>query len=462
MNIDGKPYCGPCVEKIQQRIDSGEAPAAAEKPPQPVARDPAPAQSAAKPSWQQQRQQTQPVKSWKERQQEQQQQQQQQQQQSQPLKPWQQKQQEQQQQSQPKSWKERQQEQKQQQQQQQQQAPAPAQEDSEICGGCGKAITEGRILKALGKPWHEDCFCCSRCHEKFSGSFLEYEGAACCQSCVTKAQDEARRLHETEQQMKNLTTSPPKPAPGGRGGVGVARGGATSPSTGRGASPTTYGTGRGGAPAPIARANTTTAAVGSSPGQKLSYKEQKELEKSRVKCTACQDQIENAIFRFQGVPYCETCANKVRSGELSLSVVPGSTPHCSHCKKPITVLSFKTVESKSYHTECLTCDVCGISVVDFFQEKAGKILCEPHYQEIMEIENPKKICCKCSSKIEGKYLEGGGRFYHPDCYVCEGCQCQLADKKAFAINNEPYCQYCYMKRGAEDPSIMGGLRGSRK
>jgi len=295
---------------------------------------------------------------------------------------------------------------------------------------------------------------------------MEYEGAACCESCVTKAQEEARRVHETEQQMRNLSTGgPPKPvgSPSSRGVGGVARGGGPATSTpGRGAG-TVGGTGRGGAPAPIARGNTATGTPGSpNSGQKLSYKEQKELENSRVKCTSCQTQIGDAIFRFQGVPYCGTCAEKIKRGELSLSVVPGTTPQCSHCKRPITVLSFKTVDSKTYHTDCLTCNVCGISVVDFFQEKAGQILCEPHYQEIMEIENPKKICCKCAEKINGRYLEGGGRFYHPDCYVCEGCQSPLADKKAFSIENQPYCQLCYMKRGAEDPSIMGGLRGSRK
>jgi len=229
-------------------------------------------------------------------------------------------------------------------------------------------------------------------------------------------------------------------------------------SQGRGTSPASS-PGRGAGT--FGRAN-TTAIQPASGEKKLSYKEQKELEKSRVCCAHCQKQIETAILRFQGVPYCETCADQIKRGQLGLAVVPGTTPQCSHCRKPITVISFKTVESKSYHTECLTCDVCGISVVDFFQEKGGKILCDPHYQEIMEVENPAKICCKCSQKIEGQYLEGGGRFYHRDCYVCEGCQTPLADKKAFAIENQPYCQYCYMKRGAEDPSILGGLRGSRK
>jgi len=217
---------------------------------------------------------------------------------------------------------------------------------------------------------------------------MEYEGAACCESCVTKAQEEARRVHETEQQMRNLSTGgPPKPvgSPSSRGVGGVARGGGPATSTpGRGAG-TVGGTGRGGAPAPIARGNTATGTPGSpNSGQKLSYKEQKELENSRVKCTSCQTQIGDAIFRFQGVPYCGTCAEKIKRGELSLSVVPGTTPQCSHCKRPITVLSFKTVDSKTYHTDCLTCNVCGISVVDFFQEKAGQILCEPHYQEIMK------------------------------------------------------------------------------
>eukprot|EP01099_Mayorella_cantabrigiensis_P003982 TRINITY_DN2989_c0_g4_i1.p1 TRINITY_DN2989_c0_g4~~TRINITY_DN2989_c0_g4_i1.p1 ORF type:complete len:266 (+),score=56.70 TRINITY_DN2989_c0_g4_i1:71-868(+) len=265
--------------------------------------------------------------------------------------------------------------------------------------------------------------------------------------------------------MKNASVSgPPKPAnsPTGRGAGGFARGGGPVASTtpGRGAG-TVGGPGRGAAP--LARASTTTAAISSTgSGPKLSYKEQRELEKNQIKCTHCEKQIEGAVLRFQGVPYCEPCATQIRNGQIPLTVVPGTTPHCSHCKKPITVLKFKTVESKSYHNECLICDVCGISVSDYFQEKAGKILCDFHYQEIMDIENPKRICCKCSEKIVGPYLEGEGKSYHPDCYVCEGCNIGLKDKKAYAIQKQPYCQHCYMKRGAEDPSILGGLRGSRK
>jgi len=48
------------------------------------------------------------------------------------------------------------------------------------CAKCDKPITD-RIITALGKKWHPDCFTCSTCNQQFpGGSFFERDGYPYC------------------------------------------------------------------------------------------------------------------------------------------------------------------------------------------------------------------------------------------------------------------------------------------
>ena len=50
------------------------------------------------------------------------------------------------------------------------------------CAKCDKSITD-RIITALGKKWHPDCFSCSTCNQPFpGGSFFERDGYPYCQA----------------------------------------------------------------------------------------------------------------------------------------------------------------------------------------------------------------------------------------------------------------------------------------
>lgn len=58
------------------------------------------------------------------------------------------------------------------------------------CAGCGKEVST-RILTALDKTWHPDCFKCAGCGTPFStssggGSFLIKDDKPYCNSCVDK------------------------------------------------------------------------------------------------------------------------------------------------------------------------------------------------------------------------------------------------------------------------------------
>ncbi|ELP86357.1 RalA-binding protein, putative [Entamoeba invadens IP1] len=53
------------------------------------------------------------------------------------------------------------------------------------CGKCGKEI-EGKMLKAMGKFWHPECFVCSMCGGKISGGFGNLDGKPICKECNAK------------------------------------------------------------------------------------------------------------------------------------------------------------------------------------------------------------------------------------------------------------------------------------
>ncbi|EDR23856.1 lim domain, putative [Entamoeba dispar SAW760] len=53
---------------------------------------------------------------------------------------------------------------------------------SNLCGKCGKPV-EGKILKAMGKVWHHECFICAKCGGKISGGFVNWDGKPVCKNC---------------------------------------------------------------------------------------------------------------------------------------------------------------------------------------------------------------------------------------------------------------------------------------
>lgn len=55
------------------------------------------------------------------------------------------------------------------------------------CAGCGEEIVSGKILTALGKKWHPQCFKCDECGNPITGgSFSIREDMPICSSCANK------------------------------------------------------------------------------------------------------------------------------------------------------------------------------------------------------------------------------------------------------------------------------------
>jgi hypothetical protein len=52
-------------------------------------------------------------------------------------------------------------------------------------------------------------------------------------------------------------------------------------------------------------------------------------------------------------------------------------------------------------------------------------------------------CKGCSKDIEGKFLQVGRDYFHPECFVCSGCQCNLGSGKPATIKEGKFvCNDC--------------------
>lgn len=59
------------------------------------------------------------------------------------------------------------------------------------CGGCGQEITVGKILTALEKKWHPDCFKCDDCDGPITGgSFSIKNDMPICTKCANQGRDQ--------------------------------------------------------------------------------------------------------------------------------------------------------------------------------------------------------------------------------------------------------------------------------
>lgn len=68
--------------------------------------------------------------------------------------------------------------------------PPPANPEKKALANCAKCgeVAKGRVMRALGKTWHADCFACVVCNSALSGKFAvvphgDHKGMPCCTDC---------------------------------------------------------------------------------------------------------------------------------------------------------------------------------------------------------------------------------------------------------------------------------------
>lgn len=124
----------------------------------------------------------------------------------------------------------------------------------------------------------------------------------------------------------------------------------------------------------------------------------------------------------------------------------GKDNTCPGCKQVL-----RTGEKKleyggdRWHETCFVCNICKkpVGTASFFK-KDDKIVCE-----VCHVEKFAKSCAKCNSPITGSGVTFEDQAYHRDCFLCEGCNGQLAGVSFTKEQGKPYCQDCYAKNFAK-------------
>jgi len=107
------------------------------------------------------------------------------------------------------------------------------------------------------------------------------------------------------------------------------------------------------------------------------------------------------------------------------AVAPSTAPaptaaggnQCHACGKSIVGEGVRSPIG-AFHTQCLTCCVCKVSLLNVgFNVNEGNLYCHAHHLEL----NQEK-CDGCGQGISGKYADIEGQKYHPQCFVCVKCR----------------------------------------
>eukprot|EP00053_Salpingoeca_punica_P013736 m.124405 g.124405 ORF g.124405 m.124405 type:complete len:667 (+) comp16289_c0_seq1:83-2083(+) len=109
---------------------------------------------------------------------------------------------------------------------------------------------------------------------------------------------------------------------------------------------------------------------------------------------------------------------------------------CVKCNKAVE--RPVVVNAKTYHSECLTCEVCKKIITRSVYEMDSKFYCTEHYQERYG-----KRCAKCNESLTGKVIVALGKEYHEACFLCSECTKPIAGSGGFVIKGDAFvCADC--------------------
>ncbi|KAJ3052188.1 hypothetical protein HK097_006740 [Rhizophlyctis rosea] len=148
-------------------------------------------------------------------------------------------------------------------------------------------------------------------------------------------------------------------------------------------------------------------------------------------CKACSQPVFSDLLEFQGSAYhkdhfvCNKCTKvldpasaKFKNGLLwCMTDFLARYPPCYECQNSIETPSIITALNRTYHPDCFSCEACGS---DYYKRA-----------ELM--------CGICGGMIEQGYVVIAGRKYHVECKRCDRCQTPLASKPYFTIGDETFC-----------------------
>jgi paxillin len=298
------------------------------------------------------------------------------------------------------------------------------------CAHCNKII-EGQYLMALGKYWHLDHFrCFGACGKPLDGEYVVHEGkqycmedykkshakkcALCNESIVTSALNAGELYYHSTCVKCDVCKHAyelgsnffPEPLDG--------------KSHHKFLCSTHYASKY---LKPCSKCDLTIAA-----GEDRAFGDGRWWHPSCLKCDMCGKVVFNEQFFFSDKQI--LCMADYEKTHLE---------KCGICGKAITAKYASLLDMK-VHIECVKCAVCdqllvGTNLGVRQSKTTGKILCSEHF-----LAESAKKCHGCGNYIvKGGMLSVKDKTYHSECLVCEICKTNLKGKPFAVINDKLRC-----------------------
>jgi LIM domain len=241
------------------------------------------------------------------------------------------------------------------------------------CAECNKSI-QGRVLEAMSKTYHPDCFECSKCRKvgsEMGDGFAVMDGAPVCMKCVKWLERENKiSAGSTTTSMPTTTATPTIPPTNTTTDTAVSGAGAgAGPSATRLAQEQAHRNIQESFLNSVVRCSRCDKAVfdGVIDGDKTFHRE-------CFLCGKCNKPIDGAggFVRHETVPYHKECHEQ------------RSESKCASCHKGISG-RFVTIGDDSYHKECFVCGGCKNPLTGSFIPLDGKPHCRECFDRISKM-----------------------------------------------------------------------------
>jgi len=146
-------------------------------------------------------------------------------------------------------------------------------------------------------------------------------------------------------------------------------------------------------------------------------------------CTGCGKNLVGQTYKEEGGEiYCNLCKESRRQR------IAASADPCSKCKLPITG-EFIILHGQKMHAEHFRCEECGCEFRGGnCHEYEGKLYCTEDYDKLH-----RHSCASCHKPIQGRSITALGRVWHPEHFVCSVCHEPFSGSNFYERDNKPYC-----------------------
>lgn len=281
--------------------------------------------------------------------------------------------------------------------------------DRPLCAGCDGPIKDDNHLMAMGKTWHSDHFVCEECKETFpEGRFFPHEDKPYCRAhhlelfcskcgVCKEAVENGLKFHEQTYHKDCFACRDCSVNLADRSTVEIAEDGHL-------------------------------------------YCEEDFFKRFGPKCPVCSEVLEGKVVQALDKSYhqkcfvCNSCKEELSKFVEDKKENPGdvycpdcfadkfSPKHpCSACGEDINHKDQMKAFDLYWHKDCLKCSLCkrAFGADESMFNINSHLFCEEHYRHTLA------RCGRCVEVITGKMLLVGDEKFHPECLICEICECEL-------------------------------------